>query len=200
MTELRVEPCTRPADWRTASRLLAEYLEWLGPRCGVEDIRTLQPSAAAETDDLAGAYGGVGDRFFVARTPRQAIGVVGARWRDPDEVEMTRLYVRPAGRGLSAGRHLVASVIGHARALGAGRVVLETAPALMPAAYAIYESFGFARAADAEPAAATVEGAVRLVRELGPPDRSAAEPRGGRRARYRNQPAESAMRCAPVEV
>jgi GNAT superfamily N-acetyltransferase len=56
--------------------------------------------------------------------------------------EVKRMYVRPDARGLGVGGAIVASLEGHARALGVERLVLETG-ARQHAAQAVYERAGF---------------------------------------------------------
>ena len=57
--------------------------------------------------------------------------------------EMKRLWVEPGARGHSLGRHLAEAAIGWARDFGADTLLLDTVPAAMPQAAALYIALGF---------------------------------------------------------
>ena len=90
--------------------------------------------AASPTDDVAclliGEY--VGD----------AAACTGLRVLDPDTVELTRLYIRPAFRGTGGGAQLLGAVEVQARDLGAKRIVLDTRLDLVEAR-ALYNRHGY---------------------------------------------------------
>jgi GNAT superfamily N-acetyltransferase len=58
-------------------------------------------------------------------------------------IEMKRLYVSPAHRGHSLGRKLIEASIAWSRTHGFEAMYLDTVPAAMPEANALYERFGF---------------------------------------------------------
>ena len=70
------------------------------------------------------------------------LGAVGLKLLRPDVVELKRLYVAPAGRGLNLGEKLSQAVINEARRLGYTYLYLDTDPGLTHA-NAIYEKLGF---------------------------------------------------------
>jgi GNAT superfamily N-acetyltransferase len=62
-------------------------------------------------------------------------------------LELKRLWVRPAGRGLNLGRRLMQAALDHARSHAAVAVYLDTVPAAMPDATRLYQTLGFERIA-----------------------------------------------------
>ena len=81
---------------------------------------------------------------FLARLDDAAIGCVVCKPQDTSTAELARLYVEPHARKSGAGRSLVNAVIDFARGAGFDRLVLDTHSELLPAAYRLYDSLGFA--------------------------------------------------------
>lgn len=135
-----------------ARMLVREYVEWAAlvalERHGIELGFTTDEAVRAAVDDLrgpgarlylaehAGATGGDGgDGLLGVGGLKPLKGVAG-------EVELKRMYVRPAARGLGAGRALLGRLVDDARAAGCSAVRLESAT-FMPEALALYRSAGF---------------------------------------------------------
>ncbi len=95
---------------------------------------------------LRRAYGAP-NAAFLAITEDAAAGCVAAVPVDARTVQLLRLFVREECRGLGAAKALVAAVFAFARQGGYRRVVLDTDRDRLPAAYALYRSFGFAECA-----------------------------------------------------
>lgn len=114
--------------------LLVEYERSLPPdlRHGVEPELEAVRQAYAEPNAA-----------FLARLRAEGIGCVALIRRDRSTGVIQRLYAKPEHRRLGAGRALVQAAVDYARADGCERVVLDTHAARLPAAYALYRSFGF---------------------------------------------------------
>jgi putative acetyltransferase len=136
----------------TAARLIIE------PGHGaehIEGVRRLFEEYAASLDfdlcfqgfgeelaGLPGDYAPPAGRLLLARLENDPAGCVALRPLEADVCEMKRLYVRPAFRGLGAGRMLVERIIREGREAGYRRMRLDTL-ATMIAARRLYQQLGF---------------------------------------------------------
>ena len=116
--------------------LLREYADSLGFDLGFQGFDD-------ELAGLPGRYAEPGGRMLLASHLGVVVGCVGMRSLEPGICEMKRLYVRPAARGLGAGRALAEAVIGTARGEGYERMRLDTIGVQMAAAVALYLQLGF---------------------------------------------------------
>ncbi|MFJ5926483.1 GNAT family N-acetyltransferase [Kitasatospora sp. NPDC092948] len=82
--------------------------------------------------------------FVVARVEGrpQALGCGGWRMTDPTTVEIKRMYVHPAARGLALGSQILDLLEQQASECGARRAILETG-SRNAAALALYKKFGY---------------------------------------------------------
>lgn len=102
-----------------------------------------------ELAGLPGAYALPRGRLLLAKEGAAVAGVVALRplalaTGETSEIcEMKRLYVDPAFRGLKIGEALVDCVIAEARLAGYRFMRLDTIPARMAAAIALYRARGF---------------------------------------------------------
>lgn len=120
----------------TVRILLREYQAQLDVDLAYQDFET-------EVRDLPGAYAEPCGRLLLATHESQPVGMVALRDAGGGRAEMKRLFVRPSGRGLGAGRALVARLLLEARGAGYQEIVLDTLPS-MQSAQRLYEQFGFA--------------------------------------------------------
>lgn len=141
---LSIEPARTAADHAAAGLLFDAYAASLGIDLGFQGF-------AAEREGLPGVYAPPAGALLLARTgtaPAAApVGCVALRplayaGMPPGCCEMKRLYVAPEGRGLGAGRALIAAVVAAARMAGYRRMWLDTLPELS-AAVALYRQAGF---------------------------------------------------------
>ncbi|WP_199835393.1 GNAT family N-acetyltransferase [Streptomyces sp. JHA19] len=98
--------------------------------------------AAQPGDELRHPQGAL----LVARWAGEPGGTAGVRLLDGGAAELTRVYVRDALRGRGGGPVLVRAAEDAARALGAGRLILDTRHDLVEAR-ALYARLGYAETA-----------------------------------------------------
>ena len=136
---LVIRAAVTAADMQTARELFLEYAEWL-------QIDLCFQGFAEELSTLPGAYAPPAGRLLLAEQG-SAAGCVALRRLAVDATgaacELKRLWVRSGFRGRLVGRALAESALAAARAIGYRRMKLDTVPAIMPAAVALYRELGF---------------------------------------------------------
>jgi phosphinothricin acetyltransferase len=120
-------PAARALIERTNAELSATY-----PEPGATHFRL-------EEDEIGPGRGA----FLVARIGEEPVACGAVRLIDETTAEIKRMYVARQCRGRGVAGRVLAALEFHARALGAGRVVLETG-ARQKDALALYGSFGYA--------------------------------------------------------
>jgi GNAT superfamily N-acetyltransferase len=93
-----------------------------------------------DADEVAPGRGA----FLIARRAGTPVGCGAVRRLEAGRAEIKRMYVRPEARGQRVGQAVLSALEAEARALGCGRLVLETGVRQMEA-IALYERAGFAR-------------------------------------------------------
>jgi ribosomal protein S18 acetylase RimI-like enzyme len=82
--------------------------------------------------------------MLLATVDGEPAGCVALReMAEPRGLELKRLWVRPAFRGLGLGRRLMDAAIAHAMVADAEAIYLDTVPAAMPEAVRLYAELGF---------------------------------------------------------
>jgi putative acetyltransferase len=98
---------------------------------------------AGELAGLPSPYVPPAGCLLLAKYGEAAIGVVALKPLASEIAEIKRLYVCPEARGRGVGRALVERVVAEADAKGYTQVRLDTHPASMQGAIALYRRLGF---------------------------------------------------------
>jgi ribosomal protein S18 acetylase RimI-like enzyme len=123
-------------DIETSRGIFREYESWLGlDLCfqGFED----------ELRGLPGKYVLPDGRLLLAYADEKLAGCAALRKLEPGVCEMKRLFVRDAFRGLGVGKLLIEKLIAEAAKAGYETMRLDTYPAKMKNAVALYYGYGF---------------------------------------------------------
>ncbi len=124
-----------PPDFAAARALFLEYAAQL-------QIDLCFQGFAAELDQLATMYAPPSGCLILAQSGDGPIGCGAIRRLSDDACEMKRLYLRPQARGTGLGRVLAERLLTRAKALGYGRMHLDTLADMLPASN-LYRSLGF---------------------------------------------------------
>ena len=125
-----------PDEINLVCELFKEYAAWL-------QLDLCFQNFDRELAELPGSYAPPEGRLLLAFEGDQLAGCVALRKLGDDVCEMKRLFVRPQFQGTGLGRRLTERVIAEARSIGYARMRLDTLPAQMSKAIALYRSLGF---------------------------------------------------------
>lgn len=132
---IQILPARFPEQLEAVRSIFREYAESLGIDLAFQQFES-------ELADLPGKFAGPRGQVLLAYHDAELIGCVALRPLDDAVCEMKRLYVRPSGRGLQAGKQLATRICAAARESGYHRIRLDTLPS-MQAALRLYASLGF---------------------------------------------------------
>ena len=136
-----IRPARAPQDLQIVRALMREYQHFLEQKLG--EAHGCYTSLEKELDALPSPYEAPPAALLVAFYEYKPAGCVALRVLSEDTLEMKRLWVKPEARGLGIGLRLVEESLAHAGRSGVVRMVLDTVPAAMPEALALYRSLGF---------------------------------------------------------
>lgn len=135
MPQVEIIRATSDNDIAAVKALFLDYLQFVTAYLG-RDLSF--QGTAKEFADFPQTY----TSLFLAKRGSTPMGAVGLKRLTPDVIELKRLYVAPAGRGLGLGYRLSEHVVQDARVHGHTHLYLDTDPGLIHA-NAIYEALGF---------------------------------------------------------
>ena len=136
MTGLSIIPALSPAQIAQARELFLEYAQSLGFSLCFQNFDQ-------ELAGLPGDYAPPSGRLLLAEWEGQVAGCVALRKLEDGICEMKRLYLRPGFRGKGLGRAVAEHLVAEARAIGYGRMRLDTVEPVMKEAVAMYRRLGF---------------------------------------------------------
>jgi putative acetyltransferase len=147
--ELSIRSVANVEELETVRTLLREYAAYLNQSLGEEHI--CLESYEKELAGLPGVYAEPKGVIRIAYVDERPAGCVALKALQPTRAvesgetacEMKRLWVRPKFRGQLVGRALADDLIRYARILGYTAMYLDTVPAAMRSANAIYKRLGF---------------------------------------------------------
>jgi putative acetyltransferase len=135
MPPVSITQAKADSDIAVVKELFVEYAASIG-------IDLEYQGFSAELAGLPGKYAPPSGDLLIARVDGEPRGCVALRTLDRNTLEMKRLYVRPATRGMGVGKRLVEAAISFARHHGYTELRLDTL-ATMASAQALYRSLGF---------------------------------------------------------
>jgi len=136
VTGLSIIPALSPTQIAQARELFLEYAQSLGFSLCFQNFDQ-------ELAGLPGDYAPPSGRLLLAEWEGQVAGCVALRRLEDGVCEMKRLYLRPGFRGKGLGRAVAEHLVAEARAIGYGRMRLDTVEPVMKEAVAMYRRLGF---------------------------------------------------------
>lgn len=135
-TEVEIIPVSGGDDLVLLKTLLVEYAEAFDHRLCFDAFEQELAALPKPYDDPDGA-------LFLAKVDGASAGCVALKRISKKKAEMKRLFVRAGFRGHALGRRLTEAAAQAARRRGYKTMRVETVPATMDAAEALYRQLGF---------------------------------------------------------
>ncbi|GGF94050.1 N-acetyltransferase [Rhodococcoides trifolii] len=125
-----------PWDHPDAAQLRAEMAAEVGPRYADREADMARTKANAVAPDTVA-------RTFVVYAAGEPVGHAAVRWNG-DDLELKRMFVRPAARGTGVSQEILYAAENSARDAGLPRIILQTGDR-QPDAVRLYEKSGYTR-------------------------------------------------------
>lgn len=160
LTDVHIIIPQNAEQWHEAGRMARELVAWIAERTTIDQASVVEPmlreschldvlyrppcacflmAVASTSATLAHDGRDVGQRIDRSIPA----GITAVRLIEPGIAELKRVWVRPEFRGRGIASLLLDHALMHARAMIAHTMRLETAPAIMPHAHAMYIARGF---------------------------------------------------------
>ena len=152
------------ADWREASALLYDYVEWVRGWTGIDPV-TEQPQLCSELVRPADHFATDDAALYLAAWEASAVGAVAIRVQPDGSAELKRMYVRPFARGRGVADRLIDAAVAGATERKCHTAWLETLRGAMDPAISVYRRNGFAESPTRRPTL-SMESAVVMERIL----------------------------------
>ena len=159
------------ADWREATALLYDYVEWVRAWTDVDPVAE-QPQLNTEMGGLADHYATDDAALYLAAWQAISVGAVAIRVQPDGSAELKRMYVRPVARGRGIADRLIDAAVAGATERQCHTAWLQTLRGAMDPAIAVYRRNGFTESST-RPPTLSMEGAIIMERILGVASRCA---------------------------
>jgi GNAT superfamily N-acetyltransferase len=168
---ITIRQASTDADWREATVLLYDYIEWLRGWTDIDPFAE-QPRLHSELDRPADHYATDDAALYLAAWQGISVGTVAIRVEPGGSAELKRMYVRPVARGRGVADRLIDAAVAGATERQGHTAWLETVRGAMDPAIAVYRRNGFAES-PTRPPRLSVDGAIVMERILGVASRCA---------------------------
>lgn len=134
-TTVEIRAAEHPTDYIDASKLIVEYVTWLGFDLAFQNFDH-------EMASLPDMYNTRDGGLYVAYLNQQPVGVAGLRRFNETDAEVKRMFVKDEAKGKGIGKLLLQKCVDSAIRLNYKTIKLDTA-AYMHAAIKLYTNHGF---------------------------------------------------------
>ena len=159
-----VHRASTAADWREATALLYDYVEWVRCWTGIDPLAE-QPQLHTELARPADHYATDDAALYLVDWQAITVGAVATRVQPDGSAELKRMYVRPVARGRGVADRLIDAAVAGATERQCHTAWLETLRGAMDPAIAVYRRNGFVESST-RPPTLSMDGAIVMERVL----------------------------------